>query len=151
MLNITVYRLEKYKFYYHYLEDNEDVEERCVLGFFNSQFELKKAMLICENNGLNKTELAVNEFNMNIKKSQKYIYALSYSYSVINKDNNYIDYEYNFEPQKNRERCIALKEELKKNTKFQHNENKIYDVETLDGFWIERFAINKLYAVENLD
>ena len=71
MLNITVYRLEKYKFYYHDLEDNEDVEERCVLGFFNSQFELKKATLRCENNGVNKTELTVNEFNMNIKKSQK--------------------------------------------------------------------------------
>ena len=47
-----IYRLDKVNFYYYDYKDNENVEDRYVLGYFSSVEEIEKASFICEENGI---------------------------------------------------------------------------------------------------
>lgn len=142
----TVYRLQKYKFYYYDSTDNENVEEGVILGYFDSNTELLKAIKICNKYGISEEELKVDEFSVNISSNQKYLYILSYSYSLLI-EGKYIDYDYVFEPKTSQKKCSDLKNKLLLEQKYQYNENKIYDSEMPDGFWVEKCKINKLYSV----
>lgn len=144
---LIIYRLEKYKFHFHDTEDNEDVEERRVLGYFNSKAELVHAIEISKQNDILESEILVKEFLLDLSIRQKYIYELSYSYSILTPDNEYVDYDYTFDPQKDRKKCRQLKETLAFQEKYKFNDKKIFDPKTCDGFWIEKYKLNKLYGV----
>ena len=143
----TVYCLEKYHFFYYDKEDDENVESRYLLGYFNCQSSLENALKVCKLNGIQDDELKIEQFNLSLSKKQKYLYILTYSYSTRNEKGEYTDYEYIFEPKTNRKKCLELKEELCKQSKYSHTKKKIYDSETANGYYISRYEINKLYSV----
>lgn len=147
MVNKKIFRLDKVKFYYYDSVDKENVEDSCVLGYFSSQEELDKALLVCKQYGVDKGELFVQEFFVELANNQKFIYELSYEYSVLNSDKQYVDYSYVFPPQRSREKCLDLKFELQKIGKYRLSQNKIVDKMTDEGFWIEKLKLNKLYSV----
>lgn len=147
MINKKIFRLDKVKFYYYDSVDNENVEDLYVLGYFDSQEELDKALLVCKQYGVDKGELSVQEFFVELANNQKFIYELSYEYSVLNSDKQYVDYSYVFPPQRSREKCLGLKFELQKLKKYRPSQNKIVDKKTDQGFWIEKWELNKLYSV----
>ncbi len=147
MSNKKIFRLDKVKFYYYDSVDKENVEELCVLGYFDSQEELDKALLVCKQYGIDKGELSVQEFFVELANNQKFIYELSYEYSVLNSDKQYVDYSYVFPPQRSREKCLELQIELQKLKKYRPSQNKIVDKMTDEGFWVEKLKLNKLYSV----
>lgn len=143
-----IYRLEHVKFYYHDHNDDEDVEERLVLGHFSSHDALQKAINDSVNYGLPQNELKVTQYFDTFANNQKYVYVLSHQYYLLNGE-NYTDYEYIFQPFSNRKKCIELKERLKQNPKFATIENRHYDIAPPDGFCISKDKINHLYLVPN--
>ena len=146
MKSLIIYRLDKYKFYAHDIEDGEDDEERFVLGYFNSRNKLEEAIETCINHGIKRNELDVNEFELICLARRKFIYELSFGYTLQKSDGGYIDYAYVFPPQLSKKDCLKLKFELKKEPKYQGGENKVFDFPP-DGFWIEKIQLNKLYNV----
>ena len=94
MICKRIFRLEKIKFYYYDKAEKENVEDLYVLGYFSSREELDKAMLICKQYGIDGGELSVQEFLVELAENQKFIYELSYEYSVLNADGQYVDYSY---------------------------------------------------------
>ncbi len=151
MKKYTIYRLEKFKFHYYDEKDDENVEDRFVLGYFCPYEELVKAIEVCKKYDIKEDELAVHEFPLELSKNQKYIYELSYGYSILDSNSRYIDYDYVFTPQRNRKCCLELKADLQQDRKYQCSKEKIFDKETPDGFWIEKLQINKLYNVITVD
>lgn len=147
MICKRIFRLEKIKFYYYDKAEKENVEDLYVLGYFSSREELDKAMLICKQYGIDGGELSVQEFLVELAENQKFIYELSYEYSVLNADGQYVDYSYVFPPQRSRGRCLRLKTELQKQKKYRPESRKIVDITTDDGFWTEKCCLNKLYNV----
>jgi len=133
-----IYRLEKFKFYYYDNEENENVEDVYVLGYFTSYEQLENAINICQNYGIKKEELRFFKFDLKLRDNQKYIYELSYSYSMLDSNMQYVDYSYVFAPQSCKKSCLQLKVDLQKDVKYQSNDKKIFDEETQDGFWIEK-------------
>ena len=73
MINKKIFRLDKVKFYYYDSVDNENVEDLYVLGYFDSQEELDKALLVCKQYGVDKGELSVQEFFVELANNQKFI------------------------------------------------------------------------------
>lgn len=144
---MIIYCLQKYKFYYYDKLEDENVENILVLGYFNSKTFLDNAVEICKKHEINGNELRIIEYDIDLMKKQKYLYVLSYAYYTLPDDDTYNDYEYLFEPQTNKKKCLILKEKLKKNPKFMHNKNKSYEDYTIQGFFIEKFELNKLYCV----
>lgn len=143
-----IYRLDKVNFYYYDYKDDENVEDRYVLGYFSSVEEIEKASRICEENGIVSGELEATRFDFCYKENQKFVYELSYGYSILNKKKQYVDYSYVFAPQNSSSDCKKLKKELLKIEKYMPNKNKIFDDEEApDGFWIVKLTINKLYGV----
>ena len=142
-----IFRLDKYIYFYHDNEDDENVEERYVLGYFTSKENLQKAIKICEQNEINKKELKVHEFLLSYTRRRKYIYELSYEYTILNEKHQYIDYSYIFPPQISKDLCIQEMKLLLKEEKYKPTNNKIFDSATSNGFWIEKLQLNKLYNV----
>ena len=151
MKKYTIYRLEKFTFYYYDEKDGENVEDRCVLGYFYPREALTKAVDMCREFGIKDEEIAVQECVLEVYRIPKYIYELSYAYSILDPDLQYIDYAYVFPPQRSYQRCLQLKAELQKEKKYQKSNDRIFDKETPDGFWIEKLQINKLYNVITVD
>lgn len=143
----TIYCLQKYKFFYYDEKDDENVETCYLLGYFDSLQNVESAITVCKENGLSDDELKVEYFTLSLLKRQKYLYILSYGYSILNEKGEYIDYEYVFEPKTNRKKCVELKKQLEEQPKYCHTKERIYDSETKKGFYIARFEINKLYSV----
>lgn len=143
----TIYCLQKYQFFYYDEKDDENVETCYLLGYFNSLQSVENAIGVCKENGISDDELKVERFNLSLSKRQKYLYILSYAYSVIDEKGEYTDYEYVFEPKTNRKKCLELKKQLEEQPKYCHTEERIYDPETMRGFYIARFEINELYSV----
>ncbi len=143
----TIYCLQKYRFFYYDEEDDENVETRYLLGYFNSSEKVKDAIEVCKANGISDDELRVETFELSLSKRQKYLYILTYAYSILNAREEYTDYDYVFEPKTNRKQCLELKEQLEKQLKYRHTSEKIYDSETVNGFYIACYELNKLYSV----
>ena len=146
MNTLIIYRLDKYKFYAHDIEDGEDDEERFVLGYFNSRNKLEEAIETCISHGIKRNELDIHKFGLICSQRRKFIYELSFGYTLLMPEGRFTDYAYVFPPQLSKQDCVKLKLELKKESKYQGGENKVFDFSP-DGFWIERFKLNELYNV----
>lgn len=144
-----IYLLEENIFFRHDYDDNENVEERHLLGFFTDIDQLVNSINSCvkngKNNGINKKHLFVSSYWLNINSNQKYIYVLSHEYYKI-VDGEYVDYYYIFEPLTSRKKCIELKESLKNDEKYKFSPDRHYDYQPPDGFFISQFKLNYLYG-----
>ena len=146
-MTTTIYCLQKYRFFNYDEKDDENVEIWYLLGYFNSLEKVKDAIEVCKANGISDDELRVETFELSLSKRQKYLYILTYAYSILNAKEEYTDYDYVFEPKTNRKQCLELKAQLEKQPKYRHTYEKIYDSETINGFYIARYELNQLYSV----
>ena len=143
----TVFRLEKYKFYSFDEAEQEPVEDSIPLGYYTSTQKLNEIIRSCLDHGMKKDDLRITKFNVNLRKNQKYVYELNYSYTVFldPEKEYYVDYDYIFEPKSNRRDCLKLKSKLLKNRKYQKTSEKIYSTNSDDGFTIEKYELNEMY------
>ncbi len=143
----TIFRLEKYKFYRLDEEDQEPVEDSIPLGYYTNTKKLNEIIQSCLDHGMKKDDLRITNFKVNLRKNQKYIYELNYSYTVFldPEKEYYVDYDYVFEPKSNRRDCMKLKLELLQNKKYEKTSEKIYSTNSDDGFTIEKYELNEMY------
>ena len=141
-----LYQLEKVEYFGYDPEDDENIEERIVLGHFSSLEKLTEAIEICLQNGINQKNIFISSFFDSFAPNQKYVYVLSHQYSLIDGE-QYIDYEYIFPPLSNKKKCLALKEKLKNDPKYAFHEERCYDLDPPDGFCISKSKIDCLYGV----
>lgn len=146
-MNGYIYKLERVKFYRFDWKDKEPVEDRYLVGYFTSLEELDKAVAICVENDIPFKSLEAMRFDFDYIKNRNYIYELTYGFSIINQKKQYVDYYYSFAPQNSIAACKKLKKEILKLDKYKPSSEKIFDDEWLDGFYIEKLKLNKLYSV----
>lgn len=146
MMISILYKLIIYDFSYYDPYDDEYVEDVSIVGYFTSREKLQDAIEICKKNGVKDNNLLIKAYDIKLSSHQKYIYELSYGYAIYNAENDtYTDYYYNMlMPQKNKKLCLELKKTLLQEEKFAMADYKIYDCEP-DGFFIEKYILNKLY------
>ena len=140
-----IYLLEYNKFYYYDPKDDENVEEIRKLGYFSTREkaeEIKKK--IVSKNEYPEENLMIVPIEFKTSKKQKYVYVLSYGYSIKEKD-EYDDYYYFFPPMTNRKKCLLLMKKLQNEKKYMHSKEKIYDEGTKYGFLITRIKIDEFY------
>ena len=137
------YRLDYCDWDYFDEQDQEDVEKRYVIGFFDSLEKVNKAKEICRFQGkVLKKYLQVKEFFCQVGNRQKYLYFLVFDYSIFD-GQEYTDYIYYLPPFSNKNKCKEYKKEMQKNEKFQVKPNYLY-MATKDGFYIEKMRINEV-------
>lgn len=142
-----IYLLEYRDFYFHDEKDDEDVEDRVLLGYFSSTIKINEAIEICIQHKIDKSKLQITEYSFKANANQKYVYVLGYEYSILDKNEEYIDFFYNFEPMTNLKQCLFLKNQLIHENKYKVTENKIFDSETDNGFYVSKMQINTLYGI----
>lgn len=143
---MTIYRLSEYRFYGIDPSDGERVEERRILGYFSDRSKLAEALLACRRCGIGEEETAVEEFSVPLRRGRRFLYELSYEFS-LRRGENVEDFYDIFGPQKSRWQCLRLKRRLQRShPRFRPAEGKEY-TQSYDGFWIERYEIDKLYSV----
>ena len=143
----SVYRLERVKYYFFDKVENENVEERFILGHFSSLKKLYEAISICLKNGFCEQELVISTFFDKFTHNQKYVYVLSHQYSIVDEKGMYIDYEYIFNPFSNKGKCVSLMNTLKENSKYSESSSKFYDKQSMKGFYISKQRIDHLYGI----
>lgn len=142
--------LLEYIDYDHYDEiDQENVEERYIIGYFSSEYYLNVAKKHCQEKGIKKDLLVVTDYYVNLRSNQKNIFLLNYEYSIL-RNNEYEDYYYYFEPCGTMRECMVLKERLLEESKYQADRNKIYN-DSIDGFFIKKIKINFLSHISYCD
>ena len=146
-MRAIIFRLSEYKFYSYDEVDKENIEERRILGYFSSEEMLNDSIRLCIESGIDESCLSINAYSLILRKGQRYIFELSYSYSVKTTSGNYVDYDYIFEPKASKDDCLKLKKRLVRQYKFQPTTAKIFDPSVPAGCWVERYDINKLYSV----
>ncbi len=139
-----IYRLEYVNYHYYDAIENEDVEEKFILGYFTPRYKLEEAKKRCIENGLKEEKLQVTCFFDEFSIVQKRIYVLSHMYYLYDGE-RYTDYEYIFPPMSNRKKCILLRERLKKYHKYAYSKNRFYDLQPPDGFCITAEEINNFH------
>ena len=83
---------------------------------------------------------------MPLRRGRRFLYELSYEFS-LRRGENVEDFYDIFGPQKSRWQCLRLKRRLQRShPRFRSAEGKEYS-QSYDGFWIERYEIDKLYSV----
>ena len=140
-----IFLLEYVLFYGYDTIDDEKIEDRYVIGFFTSKEKLEEAKKNCLMSGLNKKCFVVTDYIITMNYNQEYVYVLYYEYSKLI-DDKYEDYYYYFEPQSNVKKCIELKNKLKNDKFYQHNNEKIY-YDSTDGFLIKKIKLDFISAV----
>lgn len=135
-----IYKLEYTTVYYKDSFDNEDVEERYIIGFFSNELLLIEAMNICKFEGMNKDCLQITEYELDCWYDKKYVYVLFYEYSRISNGIQW-DYYYSFPPQPNKIKCILQKKSLLNDFNYKNSADKIY-YDSKDGFRIKRVLLN---------
>lgn len=141
----SIYRLEEVHYHYFDMLDEEDVEERLLIGYFSSIEKMNTAINICIENGIDPKNIRISTFFDNFTKNQKYVYVLSHVYSIIQQDGNYLDYEYIFPPYSNRKKCLNLKSMLIQKKRYAFSDNRCYDIQPPDGFYISNDEIDFIY------
>ncbi len=144
MIKKRVYFLQQKKYFGYDDEDNEDIEECMIIGYFNSLESVIIAKDICHKNGIDECYLDLKCFDLILNNNQKYVYVLSHTYAKHQTDGTYTDYEYIFEPKINRQKCIELKNELLRSEKFKLSDDRDYCISPPDGFFIEKFKLNNI-------
>ena len=140
-----IYLLEQRKFYYIDVNDNENVEDNFIIGYFTAD-KIIKAKNYCIDKGISEKELFVEEYDFQFKKNRKYVYILMYEYSRVCSNDRFEDYYYKFQPMHSRKECLVLKKQLLNEEKYQKTLNKIYD--SKDGFFIDKIEINFMSHVD---
>lgn len=135
-----IYLLELVDYDHFDESDNVDVEERWIIGYFSSEESLNDAILLCNQRKNENEEITISQKLVECGSNQKYVYVLFYEYSIIT-DGEYVDYYEYFDPQSSYKKCIALKNELIKDVKYQNDGNRIYDG-TVDGFRVDKIKID---------
>lgn len=138
-----IYLVEFLRYYYKDDTDNEDVEDRYTIGYFNSSKLAYKAIKECleYDEKLNEKDFLITELNFKYTKKQKYLYVLNYEYSIINDENLYEDFYYKYPPCKNKKECKEQKKIITNSKSFFKKENAIHDI-SKDGFYIDKILIN---------
>lgn len=132
--------------YDHYDEtDNEDVEERYIIGYFSNKESLEQAIALCQKRKTPHEEIRISEIAMECGNNQKYVYVLFYEYSIMD-NGDWADYYEYFAPQSSYSKCVAQKKQLKQISKYQDNKSRIYD-DSIDGFRIEKIKMNYIAHV----
>lgn len=142
MIKRRVYFLQQKKFYGHDNNDNEDIEECLIIGYFNSFKSVMAAKKICLENNIIEKYIDLQYFDMVLNNNQKYVYVLSHTYAKKELNGTYTDYEYIFEPKASRRCCIELKNELLKSEKFKLSKDREYSICPPDGFFIEKYKLD---------
>lgn len=140
-----IYRLEEVYYYNFDPSDEEDVEERLLIGYFSSIEKMNIAINICISNGIKLKNIRISTFFDNFTQNQKYVYVLSHVYSIIGQNGNYLDYEYIFPPFSNRKKCIQLKSKLSQKKQYAFSDNRCYNIQPPDGFYISNDEIDFIY------
>ena len=141
----AIYRLEEVHYHHFDMLDEEDVEERLLIGYFSSIEKMNTAINICIENGINPKNIRISTFFDNFTENQKYVYVLSHVYSIIQQDGNYLDYDYIFPPYSNRKKCLKLKSMLIQKERYAFSNNRCYDIQPPDGFYISNDEIDFIY------
>ena len=90
-----IYLLELVEFYYYDTKDDENVEDRWIIGYFLTLSKLVEAISKCFDLKKETERIVVTSFDIKLNYNQKFVYVLSYEYSYL-LNNNYIDYSYVF-------------------------------------------------------
>ena len=145
LTNKKIYLLEFVEVFGYDDNDDEYIEDREIVGFFTSQQKLNDAQQKLVKLGIKDEHLKTTEYDVDLSYNQVNIYVLVYEYTIM-KDELYEDYYYSFEPRSSRQKCKILQNELiTNNSKFHHNENKIYDTDSDNGFSIRTFKLDCIY------
>lgn len=150
MKKTKIYFIQEKKYYGYDENDEENIEECMIIGYFTSQKMINVVKNICLQNGIKEEDFDVQCFNVSINYNQKFVYVLSHAYSFQEKDGSFTDYEYIFEPQSNKKNCIRLKTELKTKPKYNYSRSRDYSCCPPDGFVIERYELNHIIYPINL-
>lgn len=141
------YFVEFVRYFYYDEIDQEDVETRYTVGYFTSMVLANKAIEKCmKERGLPRSEFKIYTLDIECGNNQKYLYVLYYEFSLLDKEGNYLDYYYNFEPCSTKMKCIALKEKLITTKKVKILDDAIY-YDSRDGFSINKHEINHVHVV----
>lgn len=143
----VIYRLEEVKWYRYDKTDEENVEDRRILGHFSSIEKLLGAVKAYISDGIKEKNITISTFHDNFRSNQKYVYVLYHQYAIKNEKGQYIDYDYIFRPFSNREKCIELKNKLKNDKKYAFDNSRLYDIQPPDGFYISKEKIDYLYGI----
>ncbi|MBE5731011.1 MAG: hypothetical protein E7350_03590 [Clostridiales bacterium] len=135
-----IYLLELVDYDYFDEVENVDVEERWIIGYFSSEESLNDAISLCNQRKNKNEKITITQKLVECGNNQKYVYVLFYEYSIIT-DGEYVDYYEYFDPQSTYKKCIALKNELIKDVKYQNDGHRIYDG-TTDGFRVYKIKID---------
>lgn len=147
-MRTKIYLLERYEYYGFDKAEKENIEKCYILGYYDLKKELEKGIETCNRHGIKKDEIRVVPYTVNIRKGQKNIYILTYEYSLLNKNEEFIDYEYIFAPKRSRRKCVQMKKKLKRIKKYSYSDKKIYVSKSTEGYWISKYCLNKLYSVD---
>lgn len=126
--------------------DNERIEDRYIVGYFFNQDKINDAILLCKEKKEKDEEIVLTEYEMECSPNQKYVYVLSYEYTIIVND-QFQDFYYIFEPQSSKRKCFLMKQSLTKDKKYQRSPEKIYEDNTIDGFYIAKMEIDCVFTV----
>lgn len=140
-----IYRLEEVHYCNFDASDEEDIEERLLIGYFSSVEKLNIAINICTSNGINLNNIRISTFFDNFTRNQKYVYVLSHVYSIIDENGEYLDYEYIFQPFSNRKKCFLLKTQLSQKDRYAFSDDRNYNIQPPDGFYISKDEIDFIY------
>ena len=127
--------------YDHYDEiDEEDVEERYIIGYFFNSTYLDEAISLCKKRKESNEKIKITKFDFECGNNQKFVYVLFFEYSTL-VDNEYSDYYEYFEPQSSYKKCIKQKENLLNMNKYNKNNTFIFE-DSKDGFRIDKIKID---------
>ena len=139
-----IYFVQKVKYYGYDDEEDENIEECLIIGYFSSLDIVEKVVNLCIENGLLNSEIVVKSFDVDLNRNQKYVYVITHDYSIREENGTFTDYEYIFEPKSSRAECEALKCKLKELPKYKYSQDRDYSITPPDGFYICRYKINQM-------
>ena len=139
-----IYFVQKVKYYGYDDEEDENIEECLIIGYFSSLDIVEKVVNLCIENGLLISEIVVKSFDVDLNRNQKYVYVVTHDYSIREENGTFIDYEYIFEPKSSRAECEALKCKLKELPKYKYSQDRDYSITPPDGLYICRYKINQM-------
>lgn len=145
LISRTIYLVQQKKIYGRDETDNEAIEERMIIGYFSSLELVAKVKKLCLENGVPEEQIYTEEYKIKLNCNQNCLYVLSHTYSLINKDGSYTDYEYIFEPKSSKNKCERLKKKLCLEDKYKFSSNRNYDVQPPDGFLISEYELDCMW------
>ncbi|MDO4378451.1 MAG: hypothetical protein Q4C64_04775 [Erysipelotrichia bacterium] len=100
-----LYYIELYEYCYYDKIDDEIVENRSCVGYFFDERRKDKVVEMCNKLKGKREEVIVTKYAFECSPNQKYVYELSYGYSII-RFGEYEDYYQWFEPMSSRKKCL---------------------------------------------